>query len=167
MSKPVSKKRRKLGHGAIISEAESNASTILQDVCICLTGLTASRKTELHNLVETLGGRWAYTIHIALFYLIYLTPSNDSHYYSYRRDLVTQKTTHLIAEKPEGEKYIQAKKCLHIEIVTPKWLVMCAKQQQRVSEVQFRLIGGNKDAHPDKKMSPPIHHDVDPLSLEI
>jgi hypothetical protein len=95
-----------------------------------------------------------------------LTPSNDSHYYSYRRDLVTQKSTHLIAEKPEGEKYIQAAKCSHIEIVTPKWLSMCAKQQQRVSEVQFRLIGGKKDVPPDKKTSP-IHHDVGPPSLEI
>jgi len=124
----LKKKRKSESVDDIVQEAEKEnekigvsipiSISILQDVCICLTGLPASKKTELHNLVEALGGR-------------------------YRRDLVTQKTTHLIAEKPEGEKYIQANKCPHIEVVTPKWLELCAKKRQRVSEVDFRLMGGS------------------------
>lgn len=51
----------------------------------------------------------------------------------------------MIAEKPEGEKFIQANKCSHIEIVTPKWLELCAKKQRRVSEVDFRLMGGGSN----------------------
>jgi len=54
---------------------------------------------------------------------------------------VTQKTTHLISERAEGEKYIQANKCAHIEIVTPKWLEECANQKVRLSTHDFRLVG--------------------------
>lgn len=74
----LKKKRKSESVDDIVQEAEKEIEKIgvsipiLQDVCICLTGLPASKKTELHNLVEALGGR-------------------------YRRDLVTQKTTHLIA----------------------------------------------------------------------
>jgi len=54
--------------------------------------------------------------------------------------LLTQKTTHLIAERPEGEKYIQAKKFARIEIVTPEWLEMCAKKQILLSPNEYRLV---------------------------
>jgi hypothetical protein len=59
---------------------------------------------------------------------------------SYLRDLVTQYITHLVVEKPEGEKYQQARKCSHIEIVTPEWLEACATKQRRVPESEFRVL---------------------------
>jgi hypothetical protein len=34
-----------------------NASNILKGVCICLTGLEATKKSYLHSLVEDLGGK--------------------------------------------------------------------------------------------------------------
>ena len=52
----------------------------------------------------------------------------------------TQKTTHLIAERPEGDKYIQAKLWPHIEIVTPEWLEDCANQKVKLPADGFRVI---------------------------
>jgi hypothetical protein len=54
--------------------------------------------------------------------------------------LETQKTTHLIAERPEGDKYTQAKLWPHIEIVTPKWLEDCANKKVKLPADGFRVI---------------------------
>lgn len=61
--------------------------------------------------------------------------------------MVLQQTTHLIAERAEGEKYIQAKKCPHIEIVTPKWLEECAAKNMLMSTHEFRLDFDPGDAN--------------------
>jgi len=116
-----SKKRTLGSHRELRYGQETNKqSTILQDVCVCLTGMSPARKDDLHSLVGTMGG-------------------------SYLRDLVTQYVTHLIAEKTEGDKYQQARKYSHIEIVTPEWLEVCAAEQMRVPESKFRLSDGQSN----------------------
>lgn len=90
-------------------------SNILKGLCICLTGLVAQDKENLHSLVIRHGG-------------------------SYSRDLFTHKTSHLIAKTQEGQKFKEAVKCKNIEIVSPEWLYSCEAENTRVSTRNFRLV---------------------------
>ena len=58
----------------------------------------------------------------------------------FTRDLLTHKTTHLIAKVPEGDKFNEAVKCGSIEIVSPGWLYACHKEQIRVATHSYCLI---------------------------
>jgi len=90
-------------------------NNILKGVCICLTGLPIGLKEDLHSLVAHHGGKFT-------------------------RDLLTHKTTHLIAKVPEGDKFNEAVKCGSIEIVSPGWLYACHKEQIRVATHSYCLI---------------------------
>lgn len=58
----------------------------------------------------------------------------------YTRDLLTASTTHLIAERAQGAKFKEAKRCANIEIVTPKWIEMCALRKKKVPTSDFHLV---------------------------
>lgn len=90
-------------------------NNILEGLWICLTGLLAKDKDIVHKLIVHHGG-------------------------SYSRDLYTHKTTHLIAKTRDGQKFKEAVKCNHIDIVSPEWLYLCEATHSRVSTVQFRLV---------------------------
>ena len=111
---------------------------ILKDVCICLTGITSDKKSKLHSIVENLGG-------------------------TYIRDLVTPKTTHLIAEQAGGNKYAEAKKCAHIEIVTPKWLEECNDRKMRLSTKDFLLVAGSGSTSTSTSTGPDASLPLQPL----
>lgn len=104
---------------------------ILEGLCICLTGLLARDKENLHSLILRHGGRYVNTciqkyfikpfyinfggkstskISLISFCIIYFS-------YSYSRDLFTHKTSHLIAKTREGQKFEEAVKCKYIDIV--------------------------------------------------
>ena len=104
-TKENSKKRQLFG--AVDERKKSRIAAPLEGVTVCLTGLSSERKLKIHNLVEKLGGKFT-------------------------RDLITQKTTHLIAETQEGQKYEESKKYKHISIVRPEWIEMCAKTMSKV-----------------------------------
>lgn len=104
-------RRQPVGDGRNIKH---RPSAPLEGVTICLTGLNSERKTKIHNLVVKLGGKFI-------------------------RDLVTQSTTHLIAERPEGEKYKESLRCNHICIVRPEWIEMCAKTMSKVDVSSYLL----------------------------
>ena len=106
----------------------ADINIILKDLCICLTGITADKKSKLHSIVENLGG-------------------------TYIRDLITPKTMHLIVEQAGGNKYVEAKKCAHIEIVTPKWLEECNDRKMRLSTKDFLLVAGSGSTGPDTSLS--------------
>ena len=92
----------------------ANSTEPLYGAVVCLTGLTPEEKKRLHRWVEQLGG-------------------------SYTRDLDIAKTTHLIAQVPEGAKYETASTCSNICVVSPAWLETCIKTGERVDEKQFSL----------------------------
>ena len=52
----------------------------------------------------------------------------------YTRDLNSTRNTHLIAYKPQGDKYETAVAFDSIQIVKESWLEACDKQQARVAE---------------------------------
>lgn len=110
------KKRQHLS-GTVEQAKKSRKVAPLEGVTVCLTGLSSERKLKIHNLVEKLGGKFT-------------------------RDLITQKTTHLIAETQEGEKYEESKKCKHISIVRPEWVEMCAKTMAKV-DISAYLLNSN------------------------
>lgn len=107
------KKRQQL-FGTVEEAKKSRNRGPLDGVTVCLTGLSSERKLKIHNLVEKLGGKFT-------------------------RDLITQKTTHLIAERQEGEKYEESKKCKHISIVCPEWVEMCAKTMSKIDISPYLL----------------------------
>lgn len=58
---------------------------------------------------------------------------------SFTRDLDTAKTTHLIAQDPEGAKYETAAACPNIRVVSPTWLEECVKTGKCVDETLHPL----------------------------
>jgi len=99
--------------------------SIFASTCMCLTGFSTERKKELHKKIESLGGRFT-------------------------RDLLTASTTHLIAERAEGAKFKEAKRCSNIEIVTPKWIEMCALIKEKVPTSNFYLVNSALDCNKGK-----------------
>lgn len=104
-----------------------SSENVLENVCVCLTGFTAAEKNKLHSKVSKLGGRFL------------------RHF--------TEETTHLIADRPEGEKFNQAKK-FHVEIVTSKWIEACELKQEKVPSETYRLITSSKGTN--RKLCPSI-----------
>ncbi|KAG7352717.1 twin BRCT domain containing protein [Nitzschia inconspicua] len=87
----------------------------LQDVVACLSGFPHEQKDELHQLIESLGGR-------------------------YTRELNLDKNTHLITELSHGAKYeLAAANPQTIHIVTPSWLHTAAKSEQRPFEADHSI----------------------------
>jgi hypothetical protein len=109
--------RRRLGNSnASPTNNSSNAAApTLSGLLICLTGLVAEEKTRLHDIVEQLGGKFA-------------------------RNLDTARTTHLIAQTPQGAKYETAAACPTISIVTPEWLTECFAMGKRLDEADYALV---------------------------
>ena len=70
----------------------------------------------------------------------------------FTRDLLTHKTTHLIAESCAGEKFKEAVKCSTIEIVTPEWLEMCHLKKERLGTGNFRLLSDRLNDSVDEKV---------------
>jgi hypothetical protein len=104
----------------------------LRGAVVCLSGLPSEEKLKLHRYVEQLGG-------------------------TYSRDLDTAKTTHLIAQTPEGAKYDTAvAACSNIRVVTPAWLETCVKTGERANEKQFTLIKDEKCT-----LLPPLEHEME------
>ena len=104
----------------------------LRGAVVCLTGLTSEEKIRLHRWVEQLGGR-------------------------YTRDLDTAKTTHLIAQAPEGAKYETAFACSNICVVSPAWLEACIETGERADEKQFSLPTYDNKFPPQ----PPLEHEIE------
>ena len=83
---------------------------------VSITGyMDCAVRTQLQNLVEENGGK-------------------------YSPDLVQDKCTHLIAAKPEGDKYEAARTWRHIEIVKQKWLEDCVRLQEKVTESRYEVV---------------------------
>lgn len=75
----------------------------------------AEEKTRLHDIVEQLGGKFA-------------------------RNLDTARTTHLIAQTPEGAKYETAAACPRVYVVTPEWLTDCLATGKKLDEAAYALV---------------------------
>lgn len=110
--------RRNAGRADVKPLPTMNTSGPLTGVVACLTGLTADRKEELHDLVERLGGR-------------------------YTRELNTAKTTHLVAEAPSGDKYRTAVASGRVVVVAPSWLEAC-ERAGRIVPVRPHVVGGRR-----------------------
>jgi twin BRCT domain len=93
----------------------------LHGVLVCLSGLPADYKVKLHQLVKELGG-------------------------GFTRDLDTSKTTHLIANAPDGDKYSTAKTYPRIHVVSPDWIEQTAKSGVRAREESYLITVENVTA---------------------
>jgi len=126
----------------------------LRGAVVCLTGLPADEKTRLHRYVEQLGGRYVFFSWL----LLVVSRRADAAYArsplllllcdSYTRDLDTAKTTHLIAQDPEGAKYDTAIACPTIRVVSPAWLEECVNTGTRANEKLHALTNTPEEFPP-------------------
>jgi hypothetical protein len=58
----------------------------------------------------------------------------------FARNLDTARTTHLIAQTPQGAKYETAAACPTISVVAPEWLIDCLARGKRLDEAAYALV---------------------------
>eukprot|EP00520_Triparma_pacifica_P003975 CAMPEP_0118633530 /NCGR_PEP_ID=MMETSP0785-20121206/1047_1 /TAXON_ID=91992 /ORGANISM="Bolidomonas pacifica, Strain CCMP 1866" /LENGTH=515 /DNA_ID=CAMNT_0006524413 /DNA_START=256 /DNA_END=1800 /DNA_ORIENTATION=- len=102
----------------------------LAGVIISCTGLDPEKKDELHDIVESLGGRYTGNLRVGV-------------------------NTHLIADKAQGAKYYEAYRSgeEQILIVKPGWLRECERLGKRVDTKGFELIDGKSGGSKSKSPS--------------
>eukprot|EP00980_Cylindrotheca_fusiformis_P013934 scaffold3618_cov129-Cylindrotheca_fusiformis.AAC.34 len=98
------------------------------------TGLTHDKKTQFHEMIKSLGGR-------------------------YTRAFDLDKNTHLVAEAANGAKYDLAVTCPRIYIVKPSWIVACSREGKRVDESLHNLFANGED----KQTSTTVASEIDSL----
>lgn len=89
---------------------------ILKGCSVCVSGLNGRRKEEVKRLVEKHGG-------------------------SYLADLRLKESTHLLIEKPTGQKYQFASRW-SVHCIFPDWLYDCIKTGYWVEETPYMLKSG-------------------------
>lgn len=70
----------------------------------------------------------------------------------------TAKTTHLIAQDPEGAKYDTAISCGRIRVVSPAWLEECVNTGRRADEHLHSLTNNNAPQN-----FPPLEQEIEQL----
>lgn len=82
---------------------------VLHGLTIVCTQVTVDVRTQVEHLVNANGG-------------------------TYSNQFVGYQCTHLIATTPDGDKYVAAKKCGRVHIVTVAWLEECVRQKGKFFE---------------------------------